>query len=242
MICGLRRWQAGATQGRGHARPIASEALLLGWPGFDSSAEEVEEAGSRPACNAMRSIAGRHLDQFNNHMLTPEQEQWINHLSDTEKVSVIPFDPTCDGKFLKIKELIQSVLGFEQSVEHRGASSLGISGQDEIDVYVPVPVEKFDKVISLVTDLLGKPRSHYPLKRARFVKYVEKKHIDIFVINQEDVGWKDCNKFHSFLLSHPQALDSYRKLKEESAGRSVREYYRRKIEFINEVLSKISEV
>lgn len=170
-------------------------------------------------------------------MVNQEQQQWLDHLSDTEVVVIVPWDETSERKFLTIKNLIQNVLGPGQLVEHRGASSLGISGQDEIDVYVPVGVEKFDEVVGNISHLFGAPKSYYPLKRTRFSTYVEKKRIDIFVINQEDDGWKNSIKFHSLLLSHPQILDSYRRLKEEAAGQSVREYYRRKIEFINEVVA-----
>ena len=76
-------------------------------------------------------------------MLTSEQEAWVNHLSETKTIKVIPFDPTCEEKFLRVKEKVQNVLGKDQLVEHHGASSLGISGQDEIDVYVPVLPEFF---------------------------------------------------------------------------------------------------
>jgi GrpB-like predicted nucleotidyltransferase (UPF0157 family) len=172
-------------------------------------------------------------------MLTDEQEKWINHLSDTDHVSVIPHDPSCEEKFLQVKQKIQSILGSEQVVVHRGASALGISGQDEIDVYVPVAADEFDEVMHTLIDVFGKPRSHYHLQRARFVTSVESKHVDVFVINKDDGGWKDSEKFYNFLVSHPQELDEYRKLKEESAGQSTREYYRKKIEFFNALLSDV---
>lgn len=41
--------------------------------------------------------------------------------------------------FSKVKSVIQSKLGETIKVEHRGASGLGMSGRDEIDVYVPIP-------------------------------------------------------------------------------------------------------
>jgi GrpB-like predicted nucleotidyltransferase (UPF0157 family) len=173
-------------------------------------------------------------------MLSPQQKLWINHLNDTDKIRIIPFDPTCEEKFSRVKSLIQNILGPDQPVHHLGASSLGISGQDEIDVYIPVPPIRFDAAIVFITNLFGKPKSNYPLKRARFATTVDTKHIDVFVINQDDAGWKDGLKFHSYLLSNPWALDEYRQLKEKSAGLSTREYYRKKIKFINQIISKIS--
>jgi GrpB-like predicted nucleotidyltransferase (UPF0157 family) len=171
-------------------------------------------------------------------MLTPEQEKWINHLSNTDEIKIVPFDPTSQEKFEKVKSIIQSKMGKDIRVEHRGATSLGISGQDEIDIYIPISQANFDNHLTPLIELFGEPRSHYSLERARFVTFEEGKHIDIFLINKEGSGWLDGVRFENYLKGHPEDLEKYRLLKEEGAGLSCREYYRRKIEFINEILSK----
>lgn len=171
-------------------------------------------------------------------MLTSEQEKWINHLSDDSKIKIVPFDPTSQEKFEKIKSIIQAKLGESIKVEHHGASRFGISGQDEIDIYVPVSERQFDEYLEPLTELFGKPRSHYPLERARFITTIEEKHIDVFLINETGGGWLECLMFEERLKSEPTILDKYRKLKENGNGLSVREYYRNKIEFINSVLGK----
>ena len=174
-------------------------------------------------------------------MITKEQQIWLDHLSNVSKIKIVSHDPTCEEKFQFIKQVIQNHLGHKQSVEHCGASRLGISGQDEIDVYVPVSANTFDETVCAIIHLFGDPKSNYPLKRARFVTKVDDKHIDVFVINSEDDGWKDLVIFQSYVLSHPNALEDYRLLKEKSAGLSTREYYRRKIELINEILVQAKE-
>jgi len=40
------------------------------------------------------------------------------------------------------------------------------------------------------------------------------------------------------LKAHPETLEEYRKMKEEGNGLSVREYYLRKTEYVNEILAK----
>jgi GrpB-like predicted nucleotidyltransferase (UPF0157 family) len=132
-------------------------------------------------------------------------------------------------------------LGDDIRVDHRGATSLGISGQDEIDVYIPVSENRFNSLLAPLSTAFGNPHSHYPLDRARFVTYEEGKHIDIFLINDSSQGWLDGIKFENYLKLHPAALLRYRVLKESGHGLSTREYYRRKIEFINEVLSLPNE-
>jgi GrpB-like predicted nucleotidyltransferase (UPF0157 family) len=66
---------------------------------------------------------------------------------------------------------------------------------------------------------------------------VQNKRIDVFVINKNDAGWIESVKFMAHLRAHPEALERYRLLKENNAGLTTREYYRRKTEFINEILA-----
>lgn len=171
-------------------------------------------------------------------MITSDQQKWIDHLSDKDKIVIKPYDPSCNKKFEKVKVKIQSVLGNKTEIKHCGATSLKISGQDEIDVYIPVIQKDFNNYIPKLTQLFGKPRSHYPLERARFVTEVDTKHIDVFLINSESEGWINSVKFENYLRNNTESLEKYKKLKENGNGLSVREYYRRKIEFINEILEK----
>lgn len=172
-------------------------------------------------------------------MLKKDQKKWIDHLSDDSKIKIVPFDTSSQEKFEKVKLLIQSKLGNEIQIEHRGATSLGISGQDEIDIYIPVLPDEFNKYIKLLTELFGKSRSYYALERARFATSEKGKRIDVFLINKEGSGWTENLRFENFLKEHPQVLEEYRKLKESGDGLSTKEYYRRKIEFINDILEKV---
>lgn len=175
-------------------------------------------------------------------MLRPEQEEWLAHLSDDDKIVIKPYDATAHEKFELVKQKIQAALGEETKVEHKGATSLGISGQDEIDVYVPVPPSRFDSLLKPLSGVFGEPKSLYPRNRARFVTFESGKHIDVFLINEESDGWKDGVKFETYLKIHPEALQAYRKLKENGDGLSTREYYRRKIEFINDILEQAQHI
>jgi len=171
-------------------------------------------------------------------MLRPEQQKWIDHLRDDDHIVIKPYDSTTPQKFKAIRRKIKFALGKDVRVKHCGATALGISGQDEIDVYVPIPSNRFDELLTPLTNLFGPPRSHYPLERARFVTDEGGKHVDIFLINETCRGWTDGRKFETYLRNHPEALEGYRQLKESGDGLSTREYYRRKIEFINDILAR----
>ena len=176
---------------------------------------------------------------YNFDMLTLEQEKWIGHLSDTDIIEIFPFDTSSVEKFDKVKQKIQSVLGAETEVVHKGATSLKISGQGELDIYVPVPPEKFDAMVANLEKIFGKPRSLYPLERARFVYYIDSTKAEVFAINDQCKGWLESEAFEGYLRSHADELKAYETLKEQGNRLSCREYYRRKIGFINNILSKV---
>lgn len=172
-------------------------------------------------------------------MITKDQQEWLDHLSDIDLIKIVPYDKNSLAIFNKVKKHIIKALGDNIKVLHRGASYLEISGQDEIDIYVPVSPSDFDNTVERMTKAFSKPRSLYSLIRARFRLDGFNKHVDVFVINKEDKNWIDSEKFTNYLTNNPEALEKYRLLKEDGSGIPVRKYYTRKIEFINETLSKI---
>jgi len=171
-------------------------------------------------------------------MITKKQQKWINHLSDTEKIKILPYDPVVKLVFKNTKQEIQSFLEKDVSVEHHGATSLKISGQGEIDSYIPVLPLEFDNYLEKLVEIFGEPGSVYPLQRARFVQYRNNIKIEIFLINKEHDNYKDLLKFEDILKNNKILLRKYEELKQKADGYSVREYYRRKTIFINEILAR----
>lgn len=171
-------------------------------------------------------------------MITPEQEKWLSHLDDQNSTDILPYDPSSEEKFQKIKSLIQNTLG-DIEIVHRGATSLKISGQGELDVYIPVPPEEFEVLLLPLENLFGRPGSLYGIERARFTTSVENTKVEVFLINQESAGWINGCKFEEYLKRNPKSLREYERLKEESGGLSTQAYYRRKTAFINKILERV---
>lgn len=165
-------------------------------------------------------------------MLTEEQEKWINHLSDERKVEILEYNPKVKDVFEVAKKKILNFLP-EMDVLHCGSTALEISGQGEIDLYIPVLEKRFDNYLAKLVAHFGEPGSVYPQKRARFVKYIDGIKIEIFLVNKEADDWKNLIKFENYLRKNKSASREYEKLKQESNGLSVREYYRKKLEFIS---------
>ncbi len=173
-------------------------------------------------------------------MLTLKQKKWISHLSKTDKIVIKPYDKSAPNKFKKVRKFIQERLGNKVLLEHHGATMFKISGQNEIDTYLPVEPEDFNGYIEKIKTIFGEPRSLYPMERARFTFVLGRKHVDIFLVNKKDKGWTNLVAFEDCLTKHPKALEEYRILKEKGNGLSVQEYYRRKDIFINRILKLYS--
>ncbi len=171
-------------------------------------------------------------------MLTVEQEKWLEHLNSTDKIEILAYNPESNIVFEEIKKEIHNFLP-EVEVLHCGSTALEILGQSEIDIYVPVLEKDFDRYLEKMKEHFGQPASFYPLERVRFVRRDNRMKITIFLMNQELDKWKDHIKFENYLKENKEALQKYIKVKEESNGLSTREYYRKKLEFINEISNKI---
>lgn len=170
--------------------------------------------------------------------LSEKDKDWLAHLSKEDKVKIVPFDKSAEEKFQKVKVIIKEKIGKEVEVEHRGASSLGISGQDEIDIYIPILKKDFEKYTKYLIELFGEPRSVYLLERIRFKINIDGKKVDVFLIDKEGEGWLNGLKFEEYLKNNKECLRRYEELKESGNGMSVQEYYTRKVEFINNILDK----
>lgn len=172
-------------------------------------------------------------------MLTENQKRWIGNLRDDDEVKIYPFDKISEEKFKKVKaEILERILR-EIDVEHRGSTSLGIAGQNEIDMYIPLSPEEFcnGEFVSELTALYGPPKSIHKT-RTRFQTIEDGKKIDIFLIDEESSEWLDGLKFEDYLKNHEEALREYEELKYRCDGLSTRKFYEKKVAFINDILSR----
>lgn len=171
-------------------------------------------------------------------MLTKADLKWLNHLSTSEKIKIVPYNPKVKKVFEHQKKEILGILG-NVEVLHMGASNLGISGQKEIDIVIPVSLDHFGEFIEKFKKAYGEPKSFYPNDRVRFQRRFSDLRIEMVIVNADSEGWKKNMAFDSYIKRNPDALEFYRKLKEGNNGLSVREYYKRKIKFINKILKKV---
>jgi GrpB-like predicted nucleotidyltransferase (UPF0157 family) len=174
-------------------------------------------------------------------MLSAADKKWLANISDNEKIEIIPYDPNAEALFSKQKEQLKDILGPNIKVLHVGASGMGISGQDEIDIAIPIMAKHFDTLVDKLQKKYGKPDSFQPGIRARYNMYHSGKKMEVALINQQSPQWQRTITFERYLKTHPELLKAYKELKEMNNGRSKREYYHQKIEFINDILDKADQ-
>lgn len=174
-------------------------------------------------------------------MLTSKQKKWLEHLSNSNSTKIIPFKSQVRNDFYDLKKELQEIVGKDVDVSLKGSSNLGISGKGELDVYIPVPSDKFDYILQKLINAYGEPGSHYPLERARFNKFVNKTEAEVFLINSDRDSWAQLNIFESWLKSHPKDLKQYENLKTSLVGKSTRTYYTEKLNFFNSIIEKASK-
>lgn len=136
------------------------------------------------------------------------------------------------------KKEILDILGQNVEVLHLGATAFCLSGLGEIDLVVPVSLDHFEEIIEKFKKVYGVPNSFSPNNRVRFNNKQDNIDIEIILVNKDSEGWKRNMAFDNYLKNHPETLEAYRMLKESNDGISLREYYRKKIEFINDILKK----
>lgn len=176
---------------------------------------------------------------YNDDMLTKRQKEWINLLSDDDEVEIFPYDKRSKEIFKRVKEKIKTSLGDETRVKERGSTNLGIAGQNEIDIYIPIPPDAFysKRLVPELTKIYGSPKSIHKT-RIRFQFIDNGKKIDIFLIDEESAEWINGVKFENYLKTHQEALEEYKKLKHDCNGLSTRRFYEKKVAFINDILSR----
>ncbi|MDA3840353.1 MAG: GrpB family protein [Patescibacteria group bacterium] len=173
-------------------------------------------------------------------MLSEKQKKWIDHLPDDDEINIFPFDKESQKYFQEVKEKIQSSLNNDIKVEQRGSTSLGAAGQNEIDIYVPLPPNDFYEktLIPEFIKIFGPPKSIHQT-RIRFQIIENEKKLDIFLIDKESDEWMNGVRFEEYLKKHEEALREYEKLKYACNGYSTRKYYEKKVEFINKILDLV---
>lgn len=167
-------------------------------------------------------------------MLTQDEKNYLSKIDLNKKVFVNPFDP----KAKKVGNSIVSKIKkeFPKLVIHfMGATSLGIAGQNDIDIYAISNPRDFSKYLPTFEKLFGKPKSiHDTFMEWDFVQ--EDYPIELYLTDDSSPSMKRQIKVFNVLKANQELRKEYEVLKLKFDNKSFRDYQKAKYEFYNKIL------
>lgn len=165
--------------------------------------------------------------------LTHSQKEYMVGIPENASANIQPWDPNA-AKFAE---------GLIEKLEHAtrleifwgGSLALGILGQNDIDLTLFSEPKDFEKYLQGVVSILGEPK--YKLTDKILWRTTKDGHkVDAYLGSKNSEGVQSDIFFSNSLKNNPALLQEYISLKKEM-GLSAREYYKRKNEFYNKVLT-----
>lgn len=169
-------------------------------------------------------------------MLTKDEENYIDKIPNDKIVTIHPFDNQITEI---VDEVITSINKIFPDLEtiHMGASALEISGQNDIDIYAFSNPQDFNKYMSGLIKLFGKPlHIHGTFIEWGFIK--SGFDIEFYLTSKDSETMKKQIEVFEILDNNKNLLIEYEKLKESMNGKSFKEYQRKKYEFYHKILNK----
>ena len=166
--------------------------------------------------------------------LTKDQKKYLRKIPVNKIVKIYPFDRNISKVSKKIIQAVK-VIYPDLEIRHLGASALGISGQNDLDIYAFANPSGFDKFLPGLIKLFGKPlHKHETFIEWNFIKSGFA--IQFYLTDPNSSSMKDQIKVFEILKKNGKLLSRYEILKKTMNGKSFREYQRKKYDFFNKVL------
>lgn len=168
-------------------------------------------------------------------MVTKDEEDFLSKQKD-RIVSVKPFNPNCRKVSQDIIKKILSVSP-DANVRHLGASSLGLSGQNDVDLYVLSKPEDFDKYLPGLIKLFSETVwRKYDSNAWKFKQ--DGIEVELYLTDPTSKPMKRQLGVYEALKSNRTLQKEYEALKEKFNGKSWLEMQKAKYEFYHKILDK----
>ena len=149
------------------------------------------------------------------------------------------YQPTVIAVYEKLKERLQSILPLAQ-VEHVGSSAVvGAISKGDLDIFVGVSKAQFEQSIMKIQSLGFQIKKDTLQTAALRMLESEDYPVDV-AIQLVELGseFESFLKFRDLLVSDPELLTQYNRLKKESEGLEPQAYREKKSKFIVKALRR----
>ena len=169
-------------------------------------------------------------------MITNDEENYLKKIPAFKKVDIKAFDPKAKAVGKSIVAKVKKALP-ESKVLFMGATAFEIAGQNDIDIYLLSNPKDFNKYLSSLKKLFGKPKNTHK----NFIEwnFIRNNHpVELYLTNPDFPSMLRQIKVFKILKSNKKLLKNYEDLKLKFNGKSFRNYQKAKYEFYNKILKK----
>lgn len=167
-------------------------------------------------------------------MLSWDEEDYLSKIPENKVVKIFPYSEEIEGIVKGITNKISSVLP-KLKVRHMGASSLKMSGQGDIDIYIFSNTKDFDKCKPTLVRIFGDPVSEKFDSIAW--KFEDKNHeVELYLTDPTSKPMQRQIKVFEILKENLILRKEYEELKDKMDGKMFKEYQRKKYEFYHKIL------
>jgi GrpB-like predicted nucleotidyltransferase (UPF0157 family) len=168
-------------------------------------------------------------------MLSPDEQNYLDHLppEKAEEIIIIkPYDHRSAGTASDVIQKVQATIP-DADIRFMGASALGISGQNDIDIYILGPQTKLDDWAIKIKELFGEQI------KGKWQFYQNGFEVSVYISDPESPTQKKQIQVFKKLQENRAILEDYEKLKESMNGKTYKDYQIAKYEFYHKLLNKI---
>ncbi len=165
-------------------------------------------------------------------MLTENQKKYLEKLPKEKAEKIIvdsPYNPRTKPIAERLLTLIKETL-FEADVRYMGASALGISGQNDVDIYIICPSYRKALYRSRLND------SFFKIFGEEWSWKEGETEISVYLSDPDDKNLKEQIEIFEIFTHNPKALREYERVKQSMSGKTYMEYQTAKYEFYNRML------
>jgi GrpB-like predicted nucleotidyltransferase (UPF0157 family) len=169
-------------------------------------------------------------------MLTWDEEDFLRKIPEDKIVSIFPYDEEIERIAKGIIDKIHTILP-ELEVRHMGASSLKLSGQGDIDIYIFSKPNDFDTHKPLLVKIFGNSKS----KKFDSIAWkfeTDGHEVELYLTDPTSQPMQRQIRVFEILKIDDALRKEYEKLKEKLNGKSFKEYQRRKYEFYHKIMDE----
>lgn len=165
-----------------------------------------------------------------------------------KRVIVQPYDKAWQQNFQRIKAEIQAALGnLALRIEHVGSTVVpGLNAKPIIDLDVVIRgMDEFPAVVAALSAIGYEHEGNLGIAGREAFAYDGKEHLQahhLYVCPQDSAELKRHIAFRDYLLSHPEAVREYSRIKEEGAKLypcDIDKYIAHKSPFIEAIYKKL---